>query len=44
MEELVVLGVVGFVLFGRALEWLGLWVDGKTREALRYPQSKRRQL
>ena len=41
MEELIVLIVVGCVVLGRVLEWLGVWIDGKARDAMRYPLGRR---
>jgi len=41
METILVLIIVGLVVLGRALEVVGVWIDEKTRDAMRYPRGKR---
>jgi hypothetical protein len=41
METVLVLLVVSFVVLGRALEVVGVWIDERTRETMRYPKGRK---
>jgi hypothetical protein len=41
METVLVLLIVSFVVLGRALELVDVWIDDRTRETMRYPRGKR---